>query len=262
MSDDRASLSALLAIMARLRDPEGGCPWDREQTFASIAPHTIEEAYEVEDAIASGDPERLRDELGDLLFQVVFLSRIAEERGWFDFDGVAEAIGTKLTRRHPHVFGDAHVLDASSQTRSWESLKAEERAASGANGALAGVPPGLPALTRASKLGRRASRVHFDWPNAHGARLKVDEELAELDDALKAKESHERVGEELGDLLFTLAQWARHMGHDAEGALRAASRKFESRFEAMESEARSRGLDTASLSAADWDGLWNGVKRT
>lgn len=262
MSEERASLSALLAIMARLRDPQRGCPWDREQTFASIAPHTIEEAYEVEDAIASGDPERLRDELGDLLFQVVFLCRIAEERGWFDFDGVAEAIGTKLTRRHPHVFADAHVSDAQSQTRSWESLKASERAASGASGALAGVPRSLPALTRASKLGRRAARVNFDWPNGEGVRLKVHEELSELQGALQANESPDRVGEELGDLLFSLAQWARHLGHDAEGVLRAASRKFESRFEAMESAALARGLDAGSLTAAQWEDLWNEVKRT
>lgn len=262
MSDEREALSKLLAIMARLRDPQDGCPWDREQTFASIAPHTIEEAYEVEEAIGSGDSGRLRDELGDLLFQVVFLSRLAEERGWFDFDGVAEAIGTKLTRRHPHVFGDARIDDAQAQTRSWEALKASERAAAGAEGALAGVPPGLPALTRAAKLGRRAARVGFDWPDAPSVRLKVDEELDELQSALSSGESSERVGEELGDLMFALAQWSRHLGHDPEGALRAASRKFESRFSAMEKAARARGVDTTHLTAAEWEALWTDIKRT
>ena len=280
-------LATLLAIMARLRDPARGCPWDLAQTFATIAPYTIEEAYEVADAIDAGgalDAERLKDELGDLLFQVVFHARLAEERGWFGFAEVAQAIAGKLTRRHPHIFGErALPTDAASLTNRWEEQKAEERALAARRrgekeaGVLADVPRALPALRRAEKLGKRASRVGFDWTCAAEVREKVLEELRELDGAAAAAadaapdfvgESGDaaaigadpRVIEELGDLLFAIANWGRHLQVDAETALRAANAKFERRFAAMERLARDRGLELAALSAGQWDALWREVK--
>jgi nucleoside triphosphate diphosphatase len=268
MSDAERALTALLGLMTRLRDPADGCPWDREQTFASIAPYTIEEAYEVADAIERGDHEHLRDELGDLLFQVVFHARLAEERGWFDFAAVARAIHDKLVRRHPHLFAGA-VLAPHELVRAWEQQKAEERAASAPPAAsgtvLAGVPRSLPALTRAAKLGRRAARVGFDWPDAQQVRMKVLEELAEIDAATDAggAEAADRgaaLAEELGDLLFTIVNWSRHLHVDAEQALRDANGKFERRFERMESLARERGLPLEELSAAEWDLLWQEAK--
>jgi ATP diphosphatase len=255
-------LEALLALMRTLRDPEGGCPWDREQTFETIAPYTIEEAYEVADAIARADLHRLCDELGDLLFQVVFHARMAEERGQFDFADVAQGIREKLVRRHPHVFASPPAAakgDMAALHVSWESQKASERAARGAGGVLADVPAALPALTRAAKLGKRAGRVGFDWDAAAGVRAKIDEELAELDRAAAAGRKHE-IAEELGDLLFTIVNWARHLDLDAEQALRAASRKFEQRFESMESQAQHAGLKLESLSAAQWEQLWAAAK--
>src|SRR5690348_2014103 len=264
------AVAALLAIMARLRDPKSGCPWDLAQSFATIAPYTIEEAYEVADAIerAPGDSERLKDELGDLLFQVVFHARLAEERGWFGFADVARAIGEKLTRRHPHIFGEqALPTDAASLTKRWEEHKAEERAAAAKRrgeretGVLADVPHALPALRRAEKLGKRAGRVGFDWASAGEVREKVLEELRELDGAAGAAaraalaapaSADARVVEELGDLLFAIANWARHLSIDAEGALRSANTKFERRFAAMERLARERGLALTELSAAEW----------
>jgi MazG family protein len=288
MSDSLEPLSTLLDIMARLRDPVRGCPWDREQTFATIAPYTIEEAYEVADAIdgAGGertggaertpegkstadaerapDPARLKDELGDLLFQVVFHARLAEERGWFGFADVARAIGEKLERRHPHVFGDPGVcVDAAGLPRQWEEQKARERAAAarrrGESGSptLADVPLALPALMRAAKLGRRAGRVGFDWNTAAGVRDKVQEELAELD---AAGHGQGDVAEELGDLLFAAANWGRHLGVDPETALRAANAKFERRFASMERLAAERGIALTALSAAEWDALWREAK--
>lgn len=254
------ALDRLLHLMIRLRDRELGCPWDREQTFASIAPHTIEEAYEVADAIARDDPARLRDELGDLLFQVVFHARMAEERGWFDFADVAEGIARKLTRRHPHVFGEASIADAAAQTLAWEQLKADEREAAGSSGVLADIPVGLPALTRAAKLGKRAGRVGFDWDDASGARAKVDEELAELDAVVLGQEPAARRADELGDLLFAIVNWARHLELDAEGALRDAGRKFENRFARMEAVAREEGRALRDLEAPEWDRLWNEAK--
>jgi len=253
------SMQALLALMRTLRDPQCGCPWDREQTFASIAPYTIEEAYEVADAIAHDDLERLRDELGDLLFQVVFHARMAEELGRFDFADVARGIHDKLVRRHPHVFAEPRALAAPELHRSWEAEKARERAARGAGGALADVPTALPALVRAAKLGRRAGRVGFDWPDAAGVRGKIDEELREIDRAISAGHP-EHVAEELGDLLFTIANWARHMNLDPEQALRAASLKFEQRFESMEHQAERVGVALKQLSPAQWDELWNTAK--
>ncbi|MEO7773570.1 MAG: nucleoside triphosphate pyrophosphohydrolase [Steroidobacteraceae bacterium] len=255
------ALEQLLQIMAQLRDPQGGCPWDREQTFATIAPHTLEEAYEVLDAIEQGDTAQLCDELGDLLFQVVFLARIAQEAGQFDFDAVAARIVDKLLRRHPHVFGAAAFIDsAQGQSQSWESLKAVERAAKGADSLLADVPMALPALSRAAKLGRRAARPGFDWSHASQAREKVNEELAELDAAI-ASGNALAIDEELGDLLHATTSWARHLGIDAEASLRAANRKFELRFRAMETLAVQRGIALESLSPSGWDGLWNEVKK-
>jgi nucleoside triphosphate diphosphatase len=266
MSDAAAVLTALLELMARLRDPERGCPWDREQTFATIAPYTIEEAYEVADAIARADSEHLREELGDLLFQVVFHARMAEERGWFDFADVAAGISEKLVRRHPHLFAGAQ-LAPQDLTRVWEEQKAQERAASahrtagsGGSSVLTGVPLALPALTRAAKLGRRAARVGFDWPQAREVRAKVLEELNEVDAALDAGTTDEPLAEELGDLLFAVANWSRHLHVDAEQALRAANSKFERRFGRMESLARQRGLELETLSAAEWDALWREAK--
>ncbi len=271
MSEAERALGALLALMARLRDPQRGCPWDREQTFSSIAPYTIEEAYEVADAIERGEREALRDELGDLLFQVVFHARMAEERGWFDFAAVATTIHDKLVRRHPHVFAGASPTPQE-LVRAWEEQKAQERAASagpepaGEGTVLAGVPRALPALVRAAKLGRRAARVGFDWPDAREVRAKVLEELHEMDGALAAGEAGEAgsdsgvVADELGDLLFSIVNWSRHLKLDAEAALRAANAKFERRFATMESLARARSLDLESLSAAEWDALWREAK--
>ena len=271
MSEAERALGALLALMARLRDPQRGCPWDREQTFSSIAPYTIEEAYEVADAIERGEREALRDELGDLLFQVVFHARMAEERGWFDFAAVATAIHDKLVRRHPHVFAGTSPAPQE-LVRAWEEQKAQERAASaprepaGEGTVLAGVPRALPALVRAAKLGRRAARVGFDWPDAREVRAKVLEELHEVDGALAAGEAGEAgsdsgvVADELGDLLFSIVNWSRHLKLDAEAALRAANAKFERRFATMESLARARSLDLESLSAAEWDALWREAK--
>jgi nucleoside triphosphate diphosphatase len=256
-----AAIRRLLDVMVRLRDPERGCPWDREQTWASIAPHTIEEAYEVADAVARGDADAVRDELGDLLFQVVFQARIAEEQGLFGFDDVADAISDKLERRHPHVFGGEQVVDAADQARAWERHKTAERAArGGAVGALDGVALGLPALTRAAKLGKRAAGVGFDWPEPLGVLDKVREETDELAQAFAAGDSA-HVREELGDLLFSVAQFARHCGIDPEAALREAGAKFERRFGAMEALATAEGDPLAGRPAAELEALWLAAKQ-
>lgn len=222
-----SGLGRLVAVMRRLRDPERGCEWDSVQTFETIAPYTIEEAYEVADAIARGDMDGLADELGDLQLQVVFHAQIAEEEGHFTLDDVLERVCDKLERRHPHIFGDAeqggHHL--------WEAIKAEERAAGPDQSALAGVALALPALERAAKLQRRAARTGFDWPDASGPRAKIDEELAELE----AETDHQRMVEEMGDLLFAVVNLARHLNIEPETALREANRKFEARFRAIES---------------------------
>ena len=218
-------IDRLVAIMARLRDPEHGCEWDTVQTFATIAPYTIEEAYEVADACQRGDMADLKDELGDLLLQVVFHARMAEEAGDFALKDVVASICDKMERRHPHIFGDAteggHYL--------WEQIKAAERGAKGAESALDGVAIGLPALLRAEKLQKRAARTGFDWPDASGPRAKIDEELAEVEAASDVERE-----EEIGDLLFAVVNWARKLGVDPEAALRAANAKFERRFKAME----------------------------
>ena len=259
MSESAAALEALLTLMQRLRDPQSGCPWDRQQTHASLAPFTIEEAFEVVDAIGRDDAERLRDELGDLLFQIVFHARLAEEQGRFDFAAVTRGIADKLVRRHPHVFADPKSVALADLHVSWEAQKARERASGVARGTLADVPLALPALVRAAKLGRRARRVGFDWESAAGVRAKVAEELAEIDDAL-ASGQPAAVAEELGDLLFTIANWARHLELDAEDALRAASLRFEQRFEHMEQAAATRGRSLEGLSGAQWEALWSAAK--
>jgi len=271
MSEAERAVGALIALMARLRDPEHGCPWDRAQSFSTIAPYTIEEAYEVADAIEHGDREHLREELGDLLFQVVFHARMAQERGWFDFGAVADGIREKLVRRHPHLFAGA-ALAPEDLVRVWEEQKAQERAAAmrpaaGASAVLAGVPRALPALTRAAKLGRRAARVGFDWPDAQAVHSKVLEELGEIDEALESDTARgesapavQAVAGELGDLLFAIVNWSRHLHIDAETALRAANDKFERRFACMESLAQARGLELAQLSPGEWDALWNEAK--
>ena len=263
MNEAERALTALLALMARLRDPENGCPWDREQSFTTIAPYTIEEAYEVADAAERADPEHLREELGDLLFQVVFHARMAEERGWFDFAAVAHGIREKLVRRHPHLFAGAAIAPAD-LVRVWEQQKAQERAAAaldepGAGAVLSGIPRALPALTRAAKLGRRAARVGFDWPEAPAVRAKVLEELHEVDEA-HGGGSAAALMEEIGDLLFAVANWSRHLHVDPEAALRGANSKFEQRFACMEAVARSRGLELEKLSAVEWDVLWREAK--
>ena len=258
--------SRLVEIMARLRDPEGGCPWDLRQDFRSIAPYTVEEAFEVADAIERGDLDDLKDELGDLLFQVVFHARMAEEAGAFGYDDVVNAVCEKMTRRHPHVFADADIADAEEQTRAWEAHKAEERAAkAGADdSALADVPRGLPALARAQKLGRRAARTGFDWPDATGATAKLDEELAELraeiDHANPDGGDRDAIEEEVGDLLFSVVNVCRYLGVDAEGALRRANVKFETRFRAVETRLAADGRTPRDSNLEEMDGLWNEVK--
>ena len=259
MSAARSEIEALLALMRTLRDPEHGCPWDRVQSFASIARYTIEEAYELSDAIEREDMARLRDELGDLLFQVIFHARIAEEQGLFDFAAVARGLHEKLVRRHPHVFAEPRELASDEVQSSWEAHKAQERQASGRHGTLADVPRALPGLARAFKLGQRAGRVGFDWQRADQVSAKVREELAELEAAIEGG-AQEPITEEFGDLLFALANWARHLQIEPESALRRSTHKFERRFEQMEALAAARGLVLAHLSAAQWDELWNEVK--
>ena len=248
-------LERLLAIMARLRDPQHGCEWDCAQTFATIAPYTIEEAYEVADAIERKDLAALKDELGDLLLQVVFHSRIAEEAGHFAFADVAAAISAKMEARHPHIFGNAADEGQSREAR-WEQLKADERSAKGAQSALDGVALALPALLRAEKLQKRAARVGFDWPDAQGPTDKVVEELAELASAGTELER----AEEAGDLLFATVNLVRAHGLSAEEALRAANLKFERRFTAMETLAAQRDQDFAALSLDEQEALWLDVK--
>lgn len=252
-------VSWLLDIMARLRDPDEGCPWDIEQTFDTIAPYTIEEAYEVADAIERGDLADLRDELGDLLLQVVYHARMAEEAGAFSFADVVETICRKMIRRHPHVFGDEQVEDASAQTVAWERLKAEERQAGQTDPShLAGIARGLPALVRAGKLGRRAASVGFDWPDAAGVIDKLHEELAELEADL---DDNERLQDEIGDLMFTLVNLCRHRGLDPERALRRSNAKFERRFRAMEQRLRAGQQDLAEADAQELERLWRDAKR-
>jgi nucleoside triphosphate diphosphatase len=256
-----AELRRLLTIMAALRDPATGCPWDKEQTFDTIAPYTIEEAYEVADSIARRDFASLPDELGDLLFQVVYHARMAEEAGLFAFTEVARAISDKMIRRHPHVFGETVAeRDATTQLATWDALKSAERAAKQETGTLAGVPVGLPALTRAAKLTNRAARVGFDWPDAAAVLDKLDEEIAELKAELPAADP-ERLTDEVGDLLFVLANLARKLDLDPETCLRHANDKFERRFNAMERTLARDGRDLKSESLEAMEAAWQAVKR-
>lgn len=270
MAEPGRDIDGLVAIMARLRAPEGGCPWDLAQDFSTIAPYTIEEAYEVADAIDRGDMAALRDELGDLLLQVVFHSRMAEEQGAFAFADVVGAICDKMVRRHPHVFGDATVEDAQAQTASWEAIKRAERKAAGDrdDSALAGVSRGMPEWQRAVKLQDRAARVGFDWPGPEPVLDKLAEELdevrAEFDALAEAPDDPQvrgRLEEELGDLLFVAANLARHARVDVGCALRRANAKFERRFRAMEAMARDRGERMADLPLEAQERYWDAAKR-
>jgi ATP diphosphatase len=260
------NLGRLLEIMARLRDPDGGCPWDVEQTFRTIAPYTIEEAYEVAEAIEQGDMAALKDELGDLLLQVVFHARMAEEIETFDFEDVAKFIGDKMIRRHPHVFGEEKFASVAAQSASWEAFKAEERAAkaaadSGTPSALDGVTVGLPSLARALKLQKRAARVGFDWPEAVQVFDKIDEELSEIKEEIESGSNPERVEDEIGDLLFVVVNLARHLQVDPESALRHANGKFERRFRAMEQALTTADQSFEQHSLEDMEAAWQAVKR-
>ncbi|WP_443750882.1 nucleoside triphosphate pyrophosphohydrolase [Asticcacaulis solisilvae] len=246
--------------MRRLRDPETGCPWDREQTFASIAPYTIEESYEVSDAIERNDMRDLKEELGDLLFQVVFHARMAEEQGLFDFNDVAHGMAEKLIRRHPHVFGDVSHRTAEEQTVAWEVVKAEERKAKDKGGILDDVPVGLPALTRAAKLTKRAARVGFDWPTLNEVVDKLDEETLELKAEIAAGDLP-KAREELGDLLFVMANLARKLDVEPEDALRGTNRKFVRRFSAIEAELKAQGRTPDEATLEEMDAIWNRIKQ-
>lgn len=259
-------IERLLEVMARLRDRERGCPWDLEQSFATIAPYTIEEAYEVADAIAQGDMEALREELGDLLLQVVYHAQMAKEAGCFDFGEVAATIADKMIERHPHVFGTSEVEGAHAQSLAWEDTKALERARKAASRAgqpslLDDLPLALPALTRAQKLQKRAARGGFDWPEATFVLDKLDEEAGELRAELAAGASPERLEDEIGDLLFTLVNLARHLHADAESALRHANRKFERRFRVMERMLAAEGRRLEETSLDELEALWQQAKR-
>jgi len=258
-------MAELRRIMARLRDPESGCPWDVEQTFASIAPYTIEEAYEVADAIAQGDLPALKDELGDLLLQVVFHARMAEEAGAFDFDAVAAAINDKMVRRHPHVFGGKTVASVGAQAKEWEEHKSEERrakaaAAGTAPSVLDGVALGLPALSRALKLQRRAARVGFDWPEATQVLDKIEEEIGELRAEVDARASLDRLQDELGDILFAVANLARHFAIDPEAALRGTNDKFMRRFHAVEEHFGGNLENLQQASLEEMESAWQAAK--
>lgn len=259
-------IERLLAIMARLRDPRGGCPWDLEQSFATIAPYTVEEAYEVADAIERGDLNDLRDELGDLLFQVVFHARMAEEDGAFAFNDVVDAICDKMIRRHPHVFADAGFRDSAAQTVAWEAIKAEERAGKAAKtgarieSVLDDVPAGLPALSRAVKLTKRAGRVGFDWPDPPAVMEKLHEEVVELEVEIAAGD-RDKAREELGDLLFVCANLARKLDLDPEDALRAANAKFTRRFHHIERALAAEGRAPEQSTLEEMEALWLDAKR-
>ncbi|MGB5259621.1 MAG: nucleoside triphosphate pyrophosphohydrolase [Gammaproteobacteria bacterium] len=252
------NLDTLLSIMVRLRDPERGCPWDQRQDFRSIAPYTLEEAYEVVDAIESDEPAALQEELGDLLFQVVFHTQLASELGWFGFEQVVEGICDKMIRRHPHVFGDAVVADAAAQTQAWERHKQEEK--SGQQSILAGVASGLPALTRADKLQRRAAMVGFDWPDSAGVFAKVEEELGEVREELQGPVDREALLDECGDLLFAVVNLVRHAGIDPEAALRHGNKKFVRRFERVEAQCSQAGVAMSSADLEMLNRFWEQAK--
>ena len=258
------NISRLIEIMAALRTPKTGCPWDLEQSFATIAPYTLEEAYEVADAIARNDLGDLEEELGDLLLQVVFHARMAEEQGAFDFGDVVEAITTKLIRRHPHVFGDQHAREPASVKGLWDEIKAQEKEAKAANGtpaqegALAGVPVALPALTRALKLQSKASKVGFDWNDPRAVLRKIREEADEIEAALE-RDDPSAAGE-VGDLLFAAVNLARHLDADPESLLRQTNKKFERRFSSIERALATRGKAPQGATLAEMDALWDEAK--
>lgn len=264
-ADKRYLLVDLLDIMAALRDPQTGCPWDIEQTFETISPYTIEEAYEVDDAIRQGDMAALKSELGDLLLQVVFHAQIAGELGLFDFADIAHAISAKMVKRHPHVFEGASVEDADAQTKAWEDQKAAERAEKAlAEGrtpsVLDDLTLGLPALMRAVKLQKRAARVGFDWPDIDPVLEKLGEEIAELQEARDSGEGKDRIEEEFGDLMFVVANIARHLKLDPEEALRKANSKFERRFRGVEKKLEGLGKTPAQSNLQEMDQLWDDIK--
>lgn len=264
-AEKRYTLDDLLAVMARLRDKDAGCPWDVEQSFATIAPYTIEEAYEVADAIERRDMPALKDELGDLLLQVVFHAQMAREAGSFDFTEVAAGISEKMIRRHPHVFGDLSIETADAQTKAWEEHKENERRAKAtaegrAPSVLDGVAAGLPALMRALKLQRRAARVGFDWPRVKDVFVKIDEELSEIKAELEENPAPDRLLDEVGDLLFAVVNLARHLEVDPEAALRHANGKFEWRFRKVEDQLAAAGRDPADASLGELEALWQHAK--
>lgn len=256
-------MQRLLELMIRLRDPERGCPWDKEQTFATIAPYTLEEAYEVADAIERADTSALKEELGDLLFQVVFHARIAEEQGNFAFDDVVQGICDKMESRHPHVFGTERIDTTEQQTIAWEEHKKRERAAkqSARGSVLDNVPVALPSLIRAAKLGKRAASVGFEWPDVQGALDKAEEELHEARAAIAAGISQTDIEDELGDLLFCLVNICRHMQVDPETALRRTNLKFERRFKHVETRMREQGRELTQATLAEMDGYWDEAKQ-
>jgi len=260
-------LADLLRVMQRLRDPETGCPWDLRQDFRSIVPSTLEECYELAQAIEHADYPHVAEELGDVLFQVVFYAQLGRELGLFDFDSVVDGLVSKLLRRHPHVFRDGHIegvvdqrATVDSVKHTWEAIKQDERREKSLKGALADVPVALPALPRAQKIQKRAARVNFDWSDAQAVLAKLEEEIAELRSALKAAEP-EQIAEEAGDILFSGVNLVRKLGLDAEASLRHATGKFEQRFNAMESRAEASGRPLADLSAEELDALWEAVKQ-
>ena len=262
----QGSIEQLLEVMAKLRDPDGGCPWDLEQDFATIAPHTIEEAYEVADAIENGTPDTIKDELGDLLFQTVFYAQMARERGWWNFDDVAAHVADKMIRRHPHVFGDETITDAEAMTGRWEADKARERELQANEqgrqpSALDGVIAGLPSLTRALKLQKRAARVGFDWDAPAPILDKIEEEVGELRAELSEASSKSRLQDELGDLLFAVVNLARRLDIDPDGALRHANRKFERRFRAVEDRLAKNGTTAESASLELMEAHWQAAKQ-
>ena len=259
--DPGGGIERLLEIMRRLRDPDSGCPWDVEQDFDSISTYTIEEAYEVEDAIRRRAWNELASELGDLLLQVVYHSEIASEKGLFDFTDVVKAISDKMVKRHPHVFGTDRRRSVEEQKRHWEDEKSKEREKDENAGVLSGIPTAIPALIRASKLQGRAARVGFDWPDATGVLAKLEEEFAELDEARHSLDS-DRIADEFGDILFTAVNLSRHLGIDAEDALRRANKKFSDRFEAMEKllNARFQGRAFQKATLQDMEDAWNAAK--
>jgi ATP diphosphatase len=255
-----AEIDKLLEVMKSLRDPQNGCPWDIDQDFSTIAPYTIEEAYEVADAIEREHFDDLRSELGDLLFQVVFYAQMAAEKGYFDFDEVARGITDKMIRRHPHVFGSDEERAAGKVDGSWEHIKEQERSTDPDDSALAGITRALPALKRAQKLGKRAGRVGFDWPDRTGPQHKIAEELEELEDAVGSRDS-QKIEEELGDVLFAVVNLARHLEIDPEKALTGANYKFERRFRAMEGAIVGEGLRPGKLSLEALDQRWRKAKK-